>query len=350
MLYSPTMMPPVNRFQLFLRSSLCAVSLAGIATLVGACDSGDDEDEGATGNVVLTDANNYESVSVLSIPSVEVQPTDIEVCWDEVTTDIQCHDLDPVETIDTVALLRFEDYSEAEIEELFGSGVLTMKDVDAYFNYETDHSSTCVNISEMDIFGSEINVGEDFVESSDFTYVLLASVGTTPGVGTRSMTFVRPTAAATTTSVQIPQGCTDDAQILDFTADLSQIEPVKLPADGPWVLDWSEVSRDSQGDGIAYERIDKLLLGFYEGLTVEDIQAQVMDLELIATHLWEMELDDQTAADLAEARQRKADGTAGSAFDGFDASAEGVWLVGLLCGGCQNPAPVILSILEPTGS
>ena len=40
----------------------------------------------------------------------------------------------------------------------------------------------------------------------------------------------------------------------------------------------------------------------------------------------------------------------GGAFPGFDTDADGVWLVGLLCSGCQNPAPVVLSILEPTGS
>jgi hypothetical protein len=342
----------INRFQVVLRPSLCAVALGGALTLVGACSDGDDDDDNdsAAGNIVLTDANNYESVSVLTIPTVEVQPTDIEVCWDGVTTDIQCHDVDPVEVVDTVALLRFEGYSESDIEGLFGSGVLTMGDVDAYFNYETDHSATCVNISEMDLFGSQISVADDFVENDDFTYVILAARGTTPGVGTRSMTFVKPTAAATATSVQVPQGCTADAQILDFTADLSQMEAVEVPAGGPWVLDWSGVSNDSQGQGVAYERIDSLLLGFYEGLTVADIQDQVMDLELIATTLWELDLDDVTSADLAEARERNADGSTGSAFSGFETGTDGTWLVGLMCSQCQNPAPVILSILEPVGS
>jgi len=341
----------INRFQVTLRSSLCAASLVGAIALAGACSSGDDDDTGAAaGNILLTNANNYQSESVLTIPTVEVQPTDIEVCWDGVTTDIQCHDMDPVEVIDAVALLRFQDYTEEDIEELFGSGVLTMSDVDAYFRHTTDHSSTCVNISEMDLFGSEIDVAEDFVESDEFTYVILAAHGTTPGVGTRSMTFVKPTAAATATSVQVPVGCTADSQILEFTADLSQMEAVEVPAEGPWVLDWSGVTKDSQGHGVAFERIDSLLLGYYDGLTVADLQNQVMDLELIATSLWEMELDGGTSADLGEARARNADGSTGSAFSGFDSGTDGVWLVGLMCSGCQNPAPVILTILEPTGN
>jgi hypothetical protein len=49
------------------------------------------------------------------------------------------------------------------------------------------------------------------------------------------------------------------------------------------------------------------------------------------------------SVDLATAKER----TTGAAFSGFNAGA-GVWAIGLRCSSCQNPAPVLLSVLEPT--
>jgi hypothetical protein len=199
----------------------------------------------------------------------------------------------------------------------------------------------------MDQFGTFINVGEDFVENENFTYVILASHTDIPGVGTRSMTFVEPTSAADATSISIPSGCSPGAEILDFTATISNADAVSIPAAGPWVVDWRGMDHDSQGNEINYNKLDSLVVGFFEEMTVEDIEQQVMDIEDIATRLWDMELDgEQTSADLADTTARGG----GSKFDGFDTDTEGVWLLALLCSRCQNPAPVVLSVLEPTGS
>ena len=79
-------------------------------------------------------------------------------------------------------------------------------------------------------------------------------------------------------------------------------------------------------------------------MSVEDLEQQVFDIELIATEIWELGLDRETEADLSEARSR--DG--GAAFDGFADRSDGVWLLALMCSTCQNPAPLLLSVLEPT--
>jgi len=315
--------------------------LAGGLVALAGC--GDDGEEGAAGNVVLGDPNNYSSTTALSIPpAIETAAGDIEVCWTGMTSDLQCHDIDPVDGIDNVALLRFDGMSEEDLEGELATGRLSMQDVDAYFEWETDHSNTCVQLSAMEIFGSPIDVASDYVEDERFTYLLLTAVGTTPGVGTRSMAFLQPTGASTTTTVDIPPSC----GVLDFTADLASAEPVSIPAAGPWVVDWEGLTRNGQGGDLAFESIDSVLLGFYGGMTVEQIQEQIMDLELVATTLWEIPVSGAMSADLADARER----TGGAAFSGFEQSEDGVWLLGLMCSGGQSPAPLVLVVLEPDGA
>ncbi len=317
---------------------------SGLCALAGC---GDDGEEAAAGNVVLLDQHNYSSTTALSIPpAIETAVGDIEICWTGMTSDLQCHEIDPVGGIDNVALLRFDGMSESDLEGELATGRLSMQDVDAYFEYETDHADTCVQLSAMEIFGSQIDVASDYVDDERFTYLLLTAVGTTPGVGTRSMTFVKPTAASTSTSVSIPSSC----GVLDFTADLASAEAVAIPAAGPWVVDWDGLTKNGQGGDLAFESIDSVLLGFYGGMTVEEIQSQIMDLELVATTLWEIPVSGALSADLADARERTASGSPGAAFPGFDQAGDGVWLLGLMCSGCQSPAPLVLTVLEPDGA
>ena len=105
-----------------------------------------------------------------------------------------------------------------------------------------------------------------FVESDDRVYMLILSKGTNPGVGARTMTFVKPTASSTNTRIDIPEGC----GMLQFAADLASAKPVSVPAKSPWVVDWQDVTRDGQGNAIAADTIDRLLVGFFEGKTVAD--------------------------------------------------------------------------------
>jgi len=314
-----------------------------LATSLVACEStdpGDEQDQGARGNVLLRDEHNYRTTSALSVPTIETAAeTDLDICWTDVNSDLQCHDVAPQADIDNVALLRFLHLSEEEVEQRLTEGQLAMSEVDGYLEYNTEHDATCTKLSSMSFFGTPIEIEEEYTQSDDHRYMLLFAAGTTPGVGARSMTFVQPTSTSTNTMVMAQPSC----GYLDFTADLSAVENVSIPIDGPWVIDWRDLTEDSQGNEIVFEQIDSVLLGFYEDMTPDELQAQIFDLELIATGLWKLELKSGRTADLA--RARAVDG--GEAFPGFERDAEGTWLLGLMCKTCQNPAPVLLAILEP---
>jgi len=90
--------------------------------------------------------------------------------------------------------------------------------------------------------------------------------------------------------------------------------------------------------------IDRAVLAYYKDRTVADIEREILDLELIASEWYEVDLGGQRSVDLTTAIER----TSGAGFNGFERAADGVWLFGLLCDGCQNPAPIALTVLRPS--
>jgi hypothetical protein len=84
-------------------------------------------------------------------------------------------------------------------------------------------------------------------------------------------------------------------------------------------------------------------LAFYEGLTLEELEERIFDLELIYTRFWEIELEAGKQADLGDAVDRD-DGTV---FAGFESAQAGTWLLALTCSTCQHPAPILLTVVEP---
>jgi hypothetical protein len=165
------------------------------------------------------------------------------------------------------------------------------------------------------------------------------SNGLQRGVGARVMMLLDPKRTSTNTKVDAPSGCGE----LTFTADMTSSEKVPVPTAGPWIVDWRGVTRDGQGNQVIYATLDKLMLGYFQGATVADIQAKFFDIEINATSLWDLDLSGGRTADLSQAIDRKT----GAPFSGFNLGA-GVWLLALTCSTCQNPAPVIPTILEPS--
>jgi hypothetical protein len=319
-------------------------ALASALTLLAltcCSDSGSEKpSEVAESAIALTDANNFESESALDVPSLEVAAdADLDICWDAVNQDIQCHDVVPAENLNNVTLLRFLNLSEEQVEERLTSGQLSQSEVDGFLEYNTTPDSSCTTLSEFSFFGTPVEIEEEFTESDEHIYMLLVTEGTTPGVGARTMMFLRPTANSSTTEVQVETGC----GMLSFEATLSSLEKVSMPAAGPWNIDWRQITRDGGGAEVPFQSIDRVLIGFYEGMGITDLEEDILDIELIAANLWEVELDGGKTADLSDAKERDT----GESFEGFEKDVEGTWLLGLMCSTCQNPAPILLTVIDP---
>lgn len=313
-----------------------------VAAFASGCSEAASNEPSESNVIALVSANNYITQSKLSIPTVEVAPdTDISICWDDLSTDLMCHGVEPTEHIDNVAMLRFLHLSEADVEARLTAGELSQSEVSGYLEYPTEGEETCTDLSNMSFLGTPIDLDQEFVESEENTYMLVFTTGTSPGVGARTMVFVKPTSETSNREVVAPNGC----ELLDFEADLKSPEPVRVPRAGPWNINWRSLDRDGGGNDVPFSQIDKLLVAFYEGRDVGYLEDNIFDIELMATSIWELSIDNEREADLSEAKLR--DSTDSENFEGFDTDAEGVWLIGLLCSTCQNPAPVLLSILVP---
>jgi hypothetical protein len=319
--------------------------LIGVLSLVSGCGAGASEGTGegaihTSDAILLRDENNYRLTASLSLPSIETAAaTDLEICWTSVSDDIQCHALSAQSGLDNVALLRIAHLSEAQVEEALTTGELTQSSIDGYVQFNTDHRSTCTKLSQFSFFGTAIDVTAQYVESSDHSYMLLFTKGTSPGVGARVMMFLKPVSSSANTRVDAPSGC----GMLDVRADLSSMEKVPAGARESWTVDWRSVTRNGQGGTVVFPSIDKLLIGFYQGATVAELEKGILDLETLATGLWELPLEGGRTADLSQAKERSS----GTAFTGFS-RVDGVWLLSLLCTTCQNPAPQVLAILDPS--
>jgi len=328
-----------------------------IAALIAACaacsEAPSTSEPSDQAPIVLVNANNYTTRSELSIPTVEVAAdADISICWDDLSSDLMCHEVEAAEHIDNVAMLRFLHLSEADVEARLTAGELSQSEVSGYLEYPTDGQETCTKLSNMSFLGTPIELDQEFVEGEEHVYMLIFTTGTSPGVGARSMVFVKPTSESSNREVRAPNGC----ELLDFEANLRDAEPVRVPRSGPWTIHWRSLERDGGGNQVPFNQIDKLLLAFYAGRDVGYLEDNIFDIELMATSVWELPLENEREANLSEAKLRDdtpdngsagAGADAGTAFEGFDTDAEGVWLLGLFCSKCQNPAPVLLSIVSP---
>jgi hypothetical protein len=288
----------------------------------------------ADGSVPLADANSYSYVGLLDAPSFPMaELSDATLSWAPLTKDLQCHDLDPVVDIDNTALLVFPYLSEEEVETGLSENSLEQVDMGVYLSYEPG-DTTSVSLTQMTFFGTDADIETHFTAGSGTWMVLLTS-GTRIAVGARMLAFLTPTAGETATAAEVDDGCS----VLDFDANLHDLTPLPVLADGPWLLDWSGLTRDGRGGAFERARVDGVMVAHYLE-TVPVLEAQFLDLQLLAYESWTYELTaGGTSADLG-ALTGPSD-----PFPGF--TDDGVWLVALTCSTCANPAPLFLTVVDP---
>ncbi len=283
----------------------------------------------------LQDGQNYAYTGEMTVPTVPTASgVDIELCWDQLSSDLACHDLDAAEDIDLLALIRFPHLSEEEVELGISNDDLTQSQLDGYVALETS-GETCASLAAFDFFGTPIDVPAQY-NSEGGTYLLMLSTGTTPGQGARMLTFLDPTTDSDVTRVDVGDGC----GLLDFSADLGSLNQVPVEPEGPWTVDWSAVTTNGAGNDFEPGHVDQVTVGFYEGLTTADLEARFLDLELIATKQWTLQLTEVRS--FVELGDATSDGQPLSSLDG-----EGAWILALRCSTCSNPAPLFLTVLAP---
>jgi hypothetical protein len=314
-------------------------SLTLAVPLMSACSS----PSGPSDRVFIEDANNYQSTSALNIPTVQTAPlSDLTFTWDGISKDLLCHSAG---SIDNVAFLQVKNQTQAQVEQKMAVGKLDSKQVPVYGEKHTmagtANAATSVQLSAFDWY-DKFTPSTDYAVSSTTQYVMLFTHGTVLGAGAQSMVFIQPTDGVATTTVTAPDACAGN--FLSFNATLSPTA-VSIPTAGPWKIDWSKITKDNFGNALDFSMIqlDKVEVGFFQGKTPAQIQADFLNVEQDATALYTYMLPTgQKYVDLSTTP------TSGGSFPGFSATtAADTWAVAVLCSSCSVPAPTVFAVLAP---
>ena len=338
---------PLSRPRAAVKKTISLVALFGA---VLGCESVPDKTDGGVpvpaDALMIADANNYsvtDENNSLMPPVIETAPGDLDIYWDDLMVDMQCHPLNPSADIGMVSLLRFLGPDHEEAAELLTSGYLEMMDLGGYSDFETDGVTQC-KLSDLTNFGTPVNIDEQYAEDENRAYMIVWSNGTVPGRGARAMAFLRPVEGNPNTVVRAEDAC----GILTFEPVFGQ--PLAVEA-GQTVLAWNNMKTDVLGNDLAKPLIDRVLLARYETETADDLAAGIFDLERNAEDMWEVMIDEETRnVDLTNMRHLDANlmPEEDDTFEGFDSHpGTTTWLFGLLCTTCQNPAPLVLTELVP---
>jgi hypothetical protein len=299
-------------------------------------DSADPQPPKAGRVIELVDDHNYAYDSTIDVPEVATAATeDLTLSWAGLTQDMQCHDIEPVADVDNVAVLVFANLTQAEVAVGLNDDTLQQADLSVYISAEPGNA-TNINLSELTFYGTDPKI-LPFTTPDSGAWLALLTSGTQIAVGTRAMKFFTPTKGEANTTVALDDAC----GMLSFSVELEAHEPVPINVEGPWIIDWSALTRNGQGYPMNLGNIDRVMVAWFEEQDLTGLEERFLDLELIADRLWSMELDGGAGADLSGLTES---GT-GAAFGGF--TEGGLWMLALRCSTCPNPAPQFLTTLLP---
>lgn len=313
-------------------SSLAVLVLVGCAPFL----PGEEPDDASVGGgepclvCALTDENQYRYAADLRARTVPLAAgADALVRWDTLAHDIHGHPRDPVEDIDAARLVAFRGLGPDEVLDALERDDLSQSAVTLYLTCAPTDAACA--LTEFGLLGNVLDVTEYFVPGQATWLVALAS-DDEPGAS--AFLFLDPTEGIDADEAVVD----DDASALDVDVDFESLAPVRVPVGRPDVdVDWSGVTRDGLGNPFYAPSVDGLLLARYDA-TPAELAERVFDLEEDALERWSLRLEGSTHASLADVE-------GDTPFAGVAPGS--TWVLALRCSSCLNPAPRVLTFLEP---
>ena len=314
----------------------------------GATASGTGGHSACTDAIVTNPINDYTFSSILRFRPIPVRPgVELTFDWSRVTNDLLRHPIDLLSEIDFVDVAVWNMTPDELATDIRG-GWLQAEDISGIMWFDPGHSRTEASLFE---FGAPDPIAPDEIlpyfdverfPPDETTYTVMLRTGDQPGWGYRMIQAFTLDPASTATTVEL----TNDSTAIEISVDLSSHQRTAIPAGRADVtIDWSDLDENAIGLDASPELITEVVVARYDESTAE-LEEQFFDLELIAEDLWRAEVE--AMREMPESMSIELSSltnAAGERFTGIDGN--GTWLVALLCGECQNPAPWYLSVLVP---
>jgi hypothetical protein len=298
--------------------------------------------------MVAAEANNYSFSSSLTLHPVKVKPkSDLTVDWSQVTVDFLTHPVNPKTDLNAIFLLSV-DLKSSDFETQLNNDTFSTSSIiipgppPSYLpmNGETSKSmignfqSAAGPVAQSDL---DTYLDGTMYTPANTTFAFAAQSGTSVGTGQIHMLqSFELDSTSSNTNVTL----TNSSTTLTYKADLQDLHPTGVPAGSTSLsLDWSTIQKNALGGTFTSTSIAHAIVGQYTQ-TPAQLENQFLDLQTIASHLYEADIPFGTTLDFTTLMD-----SSGKAFPGIDST--GTWLVALICTTCRNPAPWYLTILEP---
>jgi hypothetical protein len=296
-----------------------------------------------TQTIVASEANNYSLFTALVFPPVTVRPdAELRFRWSSVTEDLLGHALDARSSIDAAHVMLWK-ASLPNFQAMLHDNALAARDLAFVLTVYTEKMLTEASLFQFTSVGVPVPAEDilPFFNAESYppdqhVYTLMIATGEEIGKGTRLIQSFTLDPASTNTLVEM----TNDSTLIQYGVELELLERTLVPLGIPDItIDWTNLTVSARREVFYPQDITEIVVARYDE-TPAELENRFLDLELIAEEMWRGEVTSGSTASLSEL----TDGD-GRPFTGV--TANGTWIVALICGNCLNPAPHYLHIFEP---
>ncbi len=310
------------------------------------------------GNIplVANEVNNYSFRSTIEVATTVVAAnSEISFDWSALTKDMIGHDVDAMADIDMLSFVVWN-LNHAEMQAKLNADQLSASDVlgGGVLALYTENARTSGSIFDFSVPGSGPRDPDESefsqmefqtqvltrldpaeIDPATHTYTIMAQGGLVLGENVRMIQAFSLSAAETNTEVTI----TPASSSLTYEADLTSLTPVRIPTGVVNILvDWKQMQTNALGNEFEPRSIDEVVVAKYSR-TPQELQAEFLDLEVDFDEMFR-----GVVAAGEELALTELTDDAGRRFTGI--SADGTWILALVCGYCANPAPWYLTLLQ----
>jgi hypothetical protein len=302
-------------------------------------------------SLVLDEAHNYSFSSEVDIKTFEIQeyPNIPLIDWSGITTDTLGHAIDPAVDVGHVEIIVWNLKEYETFEQWLNQDSLDMDYLEGMVNLHYtwfENGATSARLSDFGSFGEDVDAEEYFDSqgrwpTSEYIYVLVVGRGSQIGYDAIMSAFLKPVSS---TDAPTDFYMTSDTVSLTYSVTLNET-PFPVPrqaADA--TIDWREMigKPNPFGQEFTESQVGRVMLTFYQGKTLAELQPLFLDLELIADIKYEAEPINPKPMPFSDLQD-----DTGEQFSAFG-DEEGTWMLSLWCTvGCNNPAPRYVASLIP---
>lgn len=301
-------------------------------------------------SVVITDPTNYTLSDSFALQHVVLaNHDDLVFDWSKLTVDFFGQPVNPATDINTVSIslwnLTPSDIEQAlkvdDLNSMLASmaGIITTYPDGTYTQMDLLGFNELGNPLPTDQLWSRFDTTTPMYQypQDQYTFLAMAQSGTDIGKKPHSIALFNIDPSSTDGELDL----TNDSTKLTYAVDLEHAQPMLVPAGVPQLtVDWSQMTTNCLGNFYDYSRITEAAVAHFSNKSLPELQADFLDLETIADGWWSGAPPPGPTIDLSTLTDAN-----GAAFPGIDGN--GIWMAALFCGGCNNPAPWSITILEP---